>query len=54
MKILLVNRGDLKKLASEFNVTTRTVYNALQYKVGGGRAEEIRDAALKMGGIKIL
>lgn len=53
MRIKVVNYGDLSKLGKMYNVSVRSVHNALTYQVNSKRAERIRKSALNMGAVKI-
>ena len=43
--------GDRTKLAKKFNVSTRTVRDALKFRTKSSVANMIRKAALEMGGV---
>lgn len=49
-EILMIN-GDRTKLAKKFNVSTRTVRDALKFRTKSSVANMIRKAALEMGGV---
>ena len=51
MKKILVERGEVQKLATLFSVTSQTVRNALKYITEGEIPERIRDEAKKRGGV---
>lgn len=50
---ILYDKGDVKKLATHFGVSERTVRSALHFITEGERPDAIRKAALKYYGCKI-
>jgi len=53
-KEILLDNGDRKKLLKMFNVTYPTVSAALKYKTKTLLAHKIREAAVEMGGRKVI
>lgn len=52
-KIITTKQGDVKKIAKLYGITSRSVNNALRYRVSGERAEKIRRTALAMGAVEV-
>ncbi len=48
-RIVTIKRGEVQDLAVFFNVTPRTVYNALRGHTKGGTAVKIRTTAIERG-----
>lgn len=47
---IFLPNGEYIRLANDFNVTYRTVYNSLNFVTNGALAHAIRKAALERGG----